>query len=180
MPSLSFRASASASASASESAPAPRRQGGLKGWHALVLMALLPAAAQAAGRVEVAWIEPASYRDAGPTPWERERVLQTLGAHLDQWSRALPDGQTLRLEVTDLDLAGEIRPFFWHDTRVLRGGADWPQMSLRYTLQAGGRTLKRGEAQLSDMGYQFARRSETLGYEKAMIDRWFRQEFSAP
>jgi membrane dipeptidase len=65
MPSLSFRASASASASASESAPAPRRQGGLKGWHALVLMALLPAAAQAAGRVEVAWIEPASYRDAG-------------------------------------------------------------------------------------------------------------------
>jgi Protein of unknown function (DUF3016) len=174
MPSLRFRASAPSSAHA------PQRTSRLKVWPALLLLALLPAAAQAAGRVEVAWIEPASYRDAGPTPWERERVLQALDAHLGLWSRALPDGQTLRLEVTDLDLAGEIRPFAWHDTRVLRSGADWPQMSLRYTLQADGRTLKSGEARLSDMGYQFARRSETLGYEKAMIDRWFRQEFSAP
>ena len=174
MPSLRLRAFAPSSA------PAPQRTGALSVWPALLLVALLPAAAQAAGRVEVAWIEPASYRDAGPTTWERERVLQTLGTHLGQWSRALPDGQTLRIEVTDLDLAGEIRPFSWHDARVLRGGADWPQMSLRYTLQADGRTLKSGEARLSDLGYQFARRSETLGYEKAMIDRWFRQELSAP
>ena len=170
MPSLRFRASA----------PTPPRQVGFGLGPALLLLALLPAAAQAAGRVEVAWIEPDSYRDAGPTPWERERVLQALGAHLGQWSRALPDGQTLRLEVTDLDLAGDIKPFAWQDTRVLRGGADWPQMSLRYTLQADSRTLKSGEVRLSDMAYTFARRSDTLGYEKAMIDRWFRQEFGAP
>ena len=112
-------------------------------------------------------------------PQSLQRLVD-LGTHLGQWSRALPDGQTLRIEVTDLDLAGEIRPFSWHDARVLRGGADWPQMSLRYTLQADGRTLKSGEARLSDLGYSFARRSESLGYEKAMIDRWFRQEFSAP
>ena len=68
------------------------------------------------------------------SPSKREMVYSRLG-------RRLPDGQTLTIAVLDLDLAGSLRPTPTGELRVLRGGADWPSMSLRYTLQADGRTL---------------------------------------
>ncbi len=134
--------------------------------------------ARAAGLVEVQWSGSASYRDAGRSAADRERVMQTLGAHFRQLGRLLPSGQTLKLEVTDLDLAGEIEAVAWHQLRVLRGRADWPQLSLRYTLSAGGSTLKSGEARLSDMNYLSSARQDDLGYEKRMVEQWFRAEFA--
>ena len=139
--------------------------------------------AHAAGSVEVQWIKPDTYADAGRSRMDRERVMKSLGEHLQKLGKQLPDGQLLKLDVTDLDLAGEIEPFRWRDLRVLRGRADWPQMSLHYTLTADGRTLKSGDAQLQDMGYMFTTsaslRQEDLGYEKRMVDQWFKAEFSA-
>lgn len=146
----------------------------------LFTMAAVPLLAQAAGQVDVRWLEPQTYTDAGRTEAERERVTQALGAHLSQLARGLPDGQTLQIEVTDLNLAGELSPFSWRDMRVLRGSADWPQMALRYTLKAAGQTVKSGQARLSDLDYSFTRRSDDLGYEKRMIDRWFKEAFGTP
>lgn len=143
----------------------------------LLCAAALPLA-HAAGSVEVQWLEPAQYSDAGRSNVDRERVTQILGQHFQKLARLLPDGQVLKVQVTDLDLAGEIEPFRWQGLRVLRGRADWPRMSLRYTLTADGRTLKSGEAQLQDMGYSFSRRTEDLGHEKRMVEQWVRAEFS--
>jgi Protein of unknown function (DUF3016) len=143
----------------------------------LLCAAALPPA-HATGSVEVQWLEPALYSDAGRSGFDRDRTLQVLGEHLQKLSRLLPDGQVLKLQVTDLDLAGEIEPFHWRDLRVLRSRADWPRMSLRYTLSAEGRTLKSGEAQVQDMGYAFSRQAEDLGYEKRMLEQWLRAEFS--
>ena len=138
--------------------------------------------AHAAGSVEVQWIKPDTYADAGRSRMDRERVMKSLGEHLQKLGKQLPDGQLLKLDVTDLDLAGEIEPFRWRDLRVLRGRADWPQMSLHYTLTADGHTLKSGDAQLQDMGYMFTTsaslRQADLGYEKRMVDQWFKAEFS--
>ncbi len=137
-----------------------------------------PTAVHAAGQVQVKWVEPEKFADAGRGSLERERTLQTLGAHLQKLAGRLPAGQTLQLEVTDLALAGELQPFsrFHHDVRVLRGGADWPRMSLRYTLSDGTRTLARGDAELSDPHYLFrslrGRQQGTLAYEKRMLDEW--------
>lgn len=136
--------------------------------------------AQAAGRVEVTWSEPEKYADIGHSPADRESALQALGAHLQKLARRLPDGQTLQLTVTDVDLAGEpvLRPA--REVRILRGRADWPTMSLRYTLSGPAGTLRSGEARLSDMNYGFTslrRPDEALGYEKRMIDTWFEGEF---
>lgn len=137
--------------------------------------------AHAAGTVEVQWLKPDNYADAGRSGVDRERVMKNLGDHLQKLGKQLPDGQVLKLTVTDLNLAGEIEPFRWHDLRVLRGRADWPQMSLRYTLSADGRTLKSGEAQLQDMGYNLSSpanlRQEDLGYEKRMVNDWFKATF---
>lgn len=135
---------------------------------------------QAAGQVDVRWLEPETFSDAGRSVADRDRVTQALAAHITRLARGLPSGQTLTIEVTDLDLAGDIRPASWHEVRVLRGRADWPRMSLRYTLQSEGQTLKRGEARLSDMNYSFTTRHEDLGYEKRMIEQWFKGEFLTP
>lgn len=141
--------------------------------------------AQAAATVDVRYVEPDNFADIGRSSWDRERTLKALTAHLHKLGSALPDGQTLRLDVTDVDLAGDIRPWGTHELRVLRGQADWPQISLRYTLLEGERTLKSGEVRLSDLAYMQAlngrdRPGEELAVEKRMMRRWFAETFATP
>jgi hypothetical protein len=142
---------------------------------------LMPA--HAAGTVEVRWVDPEHYHDAGDRGAEREHTLRALGSYLESLGQQLPDGQTLRLEVLDLDLAGELRPFGVQEVRVLRGRTDWPQMSLRYTLLSDGRALRSGQAHLADMDYLFGLRGleaghVELGYEKRMVRQWFDLTFA--
>ena len=141
----------------------------------------LPAAA--AGSVEVQYIEPENFSDSGRNAIDREQTLKLMTAYLQSLGAQLPQGQTLRLEVTDLDLAGNVEPFGWHssgEVRVMRGRADWPHMNLRYTLLAAGQVLKSGQAKLADIGYSYSlrgreqtRANDTLAYEKPMVQRWF-------
>ena len=152
---------------------------------AIAAAALLTATGvQAAGRVEVRWVEPERFSDIGSRPWVRERTLQALGEYIQHLGRLLPEGQSLHIEVTDVDLAGEIDYSSWHETRVLRGRADVPRIALRYTLRADGRSVKSEEIWLSDLNYLgapylTALRQTELGYEKQMLERWFRDTFAA-
>lgn len=139
-----------------------------------------------AGEVEVKFIDPDKFADAGRSNRDRERTLQTLADYLQTLGRELPDGQTLRIEVRDIDLAGNVEPFGWYrsdEVRVLRGRADWPHVYLSYTLQAEGRTLKAGEAQLADLSYMYSLRGrdrsvDEMAYEKRMVRRWFDETFA--
>lgn len=138
----------------------------------------------AAATVEVRYVEPDNFADIGRSPWDRERAMNALTAHLQKLGQALPDRQTLRVEVTDVDLAGDIRPWGWHELRVLRGQADWPVINLRYTLLEGERTLKSGAVRLSDLSYMQTlsgrdRPGEELAFEKRMVRRWFDETFAA-
>ena len=148
---------------------------------AVTILGTLPTA-QAAGQVKVQWLAADQYSDAERSAIDRERVTQELGTFMRELGQRLPDGQTLSIEVTDLDLAGEVEPVGWRDFRVLRGGADWPRIELRFKLESDGRTLRQGQTRLSDMGYSFGirPRHEPLGYEKRMIRQWFVAEFVAP
>lgn len=133
----------------------------------------------AAGSAEVRYLQPQKFTDAGFGSFERERTLLSLTQHFDALARRLPDGQTLRVEVLDVDLAGEVWPRGPNEVRVLRGRADWPHMTLRYTLLDGSRTVKAGEARLADMSYLFSpQRIQQYGdlpYEKRMLDDWFKE-----
>ena len=152
-------------------------------WSGAVATALLATTlqpAQAAGTVHVRWIEPARFADAGRGTVDRERTLQALAEHLKSRAAWLPEGQTLTLEVTEVDLAGELEPWGWQALRVLRGRVDWPRLTLRYTLSTSGRAMKTGEAQLSDMSYSARRQDQPLGAEKHLLDQWLRAEFAAP
>ncbi len=139
-----------------------------------------------AGEVEVRFVDPDKFADVGRSNRERERTMSALADYLKSLGRELPAEQTLRIEVKDIDLAGNIEPFGWHrfdEMRVLRGRADWPHMHLSYTLQAEGRTLKAGEAQLADLSYMYSLRGrdrsvDELVYEKRMVRRWFDETFN--
>jgi Protein of unknown function (DUF3016) len=134
--------------------------------------------AQAAGRADVRFIEPERYADIGWSRSDRDATLDGLKRHFERLAASLPDGQTLVVEVTDVDLAGETEPAHSWGVRVLRGRTDIPKMTLRYTLNAATGPLKRGDAQLSDMDYFFGLpRGDGLAYEKRMLDRWFQQTF---
>lgn len=143
----------------------------------LALQALTAQQAHAAGKVELTWVEPENFADSGNTAADRTATLQALGEHINRLAGTLPGGQTLKIEVTDLNLAGEMQFSPVRDVRVLRNRADWPTMNLRYALVADGRVLKSGETRLSDMNYGFTQRRDAYGYEKRMIDTWFRAEF---
>ncbi len=143
-------------------------------------LSLAALCASAAGRVDVSFDEPRKFSDAGRSAIDTERTTQTLAEHLQRLGKRLPDNQTLRVEVLDVDLAGRVIPRPRADVRVLNGGADWPHIKLRYTLTADGRTLKSGEETLSDLNYLGTPQRSADGnmpYETRMLTQWFEQRF---
>lgn len=155
----------------------------------LIVAALFAATASVgtaatAGTVEVKFIEPAKYADIGRSSFNQKQHLDTLRAHFESLGKKLPGAQKLAIEITDVDLAGEER---WirndPDVRVLRGRADWPRITLRYTLSDGARTLQQGEATIADMNYLQSSlgmlKDQALAYERRMISRWFSEKIVA-
>lgn len=146
------------------------------------LLMLTAGAAPAA--VTVAFSHPENYRDMPFSPSERDQVIKNLGDYFGQLGARLPPGQDLRVDVLELDLAGRIHPNFrgGQEVRILRGGADWPRMRVRYSLLSNGQLLARGEDDISDMMYldriDRASDGDSLHYEKRMIDDWFTKKFA--
>jgi hypothetical protein len=135
--------------------------------------------------VVVSFVQPERYRDASrdgvarpasprePALLEIARYLERLG------EQRLTPAQTLRIEVLNVDLAGEVNPMqaSTPQTRVLRP-ASWPRIRLRYTLlEEGGRVRAQGEETIVDMDYQShgstISSGDPLRYEKAMLEDWF-------
>ncbi len=137
-------------------------------------------AAQAAGSVIVSFTDPQRFDDVTDSWGSSDDNLAQLAAHLqDLGSRHLADGQNLQIEVLNVDLAGRLLPRHGvGQIRVITGRIDWPRITLRYTLLQAGQPVLSGEERISDMAYQMHDRpysTETLRYEKRMLEEWFRQ-----
>ena len=151
--------------------------------HHLLAAALAAAALLAGGAaradVSVSFVKPEEFTDVPRNEIERERLQNEFARYFATLGKQLPSGQNLKIEVLDIDLAGQLWPRRGggDDIRIMRGGADWPQMRLRYTLEENGQTLRSGEERLSNMNYQqrMGRYSDSdpLRYEKQMVDDWF-------
>lgn len=146
----------------------------------LVLAGLATAAA--AGQVEVVFVEPARFSDAGFGEAETGRTVDALTRHLQGFASRLPEGQALRVEVLDVDRAGWIVPGSRRDVRVLRGSADAPSIHLRYALTSEGRTLLAGEERLTDLDYlsssALKQVSGDYGHELRLLDEWFTERLA--
>lgn len=149
---------------------------------AALAVALIPTAAGAGVKVTVVapkHISDRDFRSAG----ERNAAINEIQRHLQQLgSRYLKAGQDLTVEVLDIDLAGDLRPFprSMSDVRVMADVTP-PRIKLRYTLRQNGRVTGRGTETLSDMNYlsrpQARLSGERLAYEKEMLRDWFEAKF---
>lgn len=146
---------------------------------------------EAPDRVQITWKDPKSFTDVRPSNESRkrfrEKTFELLEEHLEKLSSKLPEGQSLTMTVTDLDLAGRVWPGTFigmdsaGDVRLIKR-VDIPRMSFSYKLlDANGDVVKEGEESIKDMGFQERIhryfKSDRLRYEKTMIADWFNDTF---
>ena len=155
-----------------------------------MLAADAPRALPDAGRVAVAWADPAGFtelrRSGNRFDASRGTWLTDLAEYLrTRAEAALPANQRLELTIVDVDRAGDYEPWHGmalHDTRIMRDIYP-PRMTVQFRqLDADGKVVAEGERKLSDpaylMGIQPLNDSDPLRYEKRMIDSWVRREFA--
>jgi hypothetical protein len=139
-------------------------------------------------RVEMNWVEPKKFTDLRERTFStkrfRERVFTILESHFEELAAQLPEGQSIKLTITDIDLAGRVEPAAFtglsasaEDVRIMRD-IDIPRMNFEYTIVDGdGNIVKQEDVKIKDMNYLNGTRSfrteRPLGYEKRMITRWF-------
>jgi hypothetical protein len=154
-------------------------------WLAALALTLAAAATPAlAGTVAVRFVEPTRYSDVRDARLSTAEVQKPLEEALVALGSQLPGNQRLEIDITDVDLAGEIEPIGprMDMVRVMRSHT-WPRIAMHYTLRdAGGQALRSAELTVSDMDYLNNSRpmgsSDPLRYEKQMLSDWFRREFA--
>ncbi|MEW6166322.1 MAG: DUF3016 domain-containing protein [Pseudomonadota bacterium] len=141
--------------------------------------------APAAGTVNVTFEKPENFQDASRDyPRQTDQsVLDALAAYIkEQAAPLLDDDQTLDITITEINLAGEFRPYTATQQMVRTlTEVTWPQMTLEYTLREGGEAGPVQKVQLADMNYRQRVRApsddEPLYYDKKMLDEWIRKTF---
>ncbi|MCC7252085.1 DUF3016 domain-containing protein [Hyphomicrobium sp.] len=150
---------------------------------AMVFAGLLPSVGAAAA-VNVTFVAPERYRDFRSSGSRNATLNQFRRIFTQLGTRYLKPGQSLSIDVLDIDLAGEYEPWSGrlNDVRIMRDITP-PRIRMRYVLRENGRVLARAEETVSDMNYLMnpsARRSgEQLAYEKDMLRDWFRSRFGS-
>jgi len=152
----------------------------------------MPVQAQAA-EVEVTWVEPENYRDIHQGEHGRKdfhkKMFKDFDKHFAKLAKTLPKKYTLKVNVTDLDLAGNIT----------RAGAKWgTQMKMVRSIEnrisdatridlsfelldENKAVIFSGENNLERMVTKIKGsmrdRTRSFSFEKKMIDDWFESVF---
>ncbi len=142
--------------------------------------------------VDITWENPKDFTDLKPANGVRKKfrdnTLAKLQTYMDKLATSLPEGQQLKMTVTDVDLAGQVWPGHFvgfnagSDVRIVKR-VYIPRIEFSYQLvDDQGNVIKSGEEHLKDMSFldrstAGLRRHDTLRYEKRMLKDWFRDEF---
>ena len=141
---------------------------------------LLTAAHASAGTATVTYGPLDKMTDVPRFASDREGMEAHFREHVARLAEQLPAGQQLKVEFVDIDLAGDQFPrVAIQDVRVLKGRADWPRMELRWSVEQDGNVISSGTSKIADPNYLMSSRrydNEMYGYEKEMLDDWFRKE----
>lgn len=151
-----------------------------------IVLGLLAAAAAAQADVQVSFVKPDEFSDIKDNNGFRQKdVLKDIEVHLKEQAEKRLPGRDVQFTVTDVNLAGEVEPLGrsaqW--LRVMRA-VTIPSMEMSYEVREAGKVVQQGQVKLRDMNYQDGFNTYAAGdplrYEKRMIDRWFKDEFSPP
>lgn len=151
---------------------------------AFALSAVIGMSAAAQAGVTVNFVNPERYSDRDfRSPGKRDGIVREFDRYFHRLGdRYLKDGQSLNIDVLNVDLAGRYEPWQprFHDVRIMRDTTP-PRFKVRYTLKEGGKVVMSGEENVSDMTYLWnpsARNSgQRFAYEKDMLRDWFRDRF---
>ncbi|WP_440874949.1 DUF3016 domain-containing protein [Thalassotalea sp. PLHSN55] len=151
---------------------------------ALSFLSIAPMAS--AAESEVTWTNPDDYRDIRPGNTStkkrfQEHVFSELEEHFAKLASKLPEDQKLIIDVTDVDLAGDVRIGAINQIRIVKD-IYHPRIKFSYQLvNADGSEVVADEINLKDMsflsGSQMRYRNDAFGYEKKMLDDWFNKTF---
>jgi Protein of unknown function (DUF3016) len=145
--------------------------------------------AEAGARVEVTFVNPEKFTDVKDSDFGTERQREDILALLKEFlveraPKFLPEGQVLAVTITDIDMAGDFEPWRgpkFSDVRIVKDLYP-PRIDLAFKVtDASGAVVKEGTQKLRDMSFQMsatpAFSSDSLRYEKALLDGWLRNEF---
>ena len=147
-----------------------------------ILLGALALSGIAQAAVVVTFKDPQRYTETGVFRDDGPAAMEHIEMHLKRMGeRYLPANETVRIEVLDMDLAGEqqMGPR-GQDIRVMRGRADWPRITLRYAWERPGAPVQSAEESVSDMSYlqRTVPSLEPFAHEKRMLETWFKQRFA--
>ena len=154
----------------------------------LIVAALLIPAAASAGEAQVEWQSPQNYTDIvsddGPQQAFQDSLFSYLGDEFTRQAKRLPEGNVLKVTVTDFDMAGRV------ENGVREIQALWyPQMTLDYQLtDASGAVLSQQQGKVyAQQDYYNANSairqsqqnatSNEFYFEDAMVRQWFYNTF---
>lgn len=107
-----------------------------------------------------------------------ENVFYNIEKLITKLAADLPEEQVLKVEFTDIDLAGDIDMFNARLFRVVKNMYP-PRLAFNYQLIAKDKSIiKQGEENIRDttfMVHESLRyKNEALGYEKHLLEKWFK------
>jgi len=138
--------------------------------------------------VTVSWGDPAQFTEVrystNPTlASEGDWVVELADYVSAKTARAVPAGDKVDVQILDVQRAGQYEWSYGaaRDLRVLRDIYP-PRIQLRFRrVDASGNVVAEGDRKLADLAYLMSPpplpASDTLRYEKRLIDQWVRREF---
>lgn len=137
------------------------------------------------GVVKIVWQSPKDYRDiksSGELQSRYEkRLFETLTENINkEAAKILKPNQKLEMTITDVDLAGDMRPTFGataNDLRIIKDIYP-PRMTFSYQVMENDKVIIAGDEKLSDMGFmggiQYLN-DKPFMYETKMLTEWLKK-----
>ena len=164
----------------------------MRPWHLVAFLAFplapgaMPAVAADPARVEVVYVDPQKFTDVRDgytqTDSARDFFLAEIRRYIEQHAaRQLAEGESLRVRITDVQLAGtyEARRPNITNVRIVRDVTP-ARIDLSFRLlRADGTVRGEGERQLRGTGYPVGvgiDPGDPLLYEKVLLDDWLRTD----
>lgn len=152
----------------------------------VTLLSIVGMASAHAGTATIEWTNPDDYRDIRPGNESRkhfrERTFKEFEKFATKLAAKLPEGYELKLNVTNLDLAGNVEFGRTQQIRIIRQ-IHFPKIDFDYQLlDANQQVLAAEQVSLKDMNFlhhiKTRAGTESLGYEKRMLSEWFNKAFA--
>lgn len=136
-----------------------------------------------AASLEIKWTNIEKFADVradytGVTEY-REYIVFNIEKHFKKLASKLPENQTLRVEVQDIDLAGDIKMFDARLIRVVKQGQP-PRIAFNYQLiDVNKNIIKGGDENIRNASFMNTissrLKNSAFGFEKSLLNKWYKK-----